>query len=81
MASSIEDQVVDFYHELFEQVFSERFRPQIAERIKRNAVIRQIDEAADAASQSLTRFFVNEQLTEIQAANIRGRVRQPSIAA
>lgn len=70
MASPIEDQVVDFYNELFEQVFSERFRPQIAERIRRNAVIRQIDEAADAASQSLTRFFVNEQLTELQAVNI-----------
>jgi len=70
MAGSIEDQVVDFYHTLFEQVFSERFRPQISERIRRNAVIRQVEESADAASQSLTRFFRNEQLTELQTADI-----------
>lgn len=80
MPGSIEDQVIDFYHELFEQVFSERFRPQIADRIRRNAVIRQVEESADAASQSLTRFFRNEQLTEPQTAgSLSGFVSLPSL--
>lgn len=70
MTISIEDQVIDFYRALFGQIFSDRFRPLITERIRRDAVIRQIEEAADAASQSLTRFFLNEQLAEAEAANV-----------
>ena len=69
MLPSIEDQVVEFFNVLFERIFSERFRPRIAQRIKRNAVLRQVQEAADAASQSLTRFLLNEQLTEQQTAD------------
>jgi len=48
MPASVEDQVVGFYNQLFEQIFSERFRPQITEILRRKAVTRQIDEAADA---------------------------------
>ncbi len=67
---SIEDQVIDFYRELFGQVFSERFRPEIADRLRRDAVTRQVEDAADAASQSLTRFFLNERLSEEQTAAV-----------
>jgi hypothetical protein len=70
MHTSIVDQVVDFYYTLFNRVFSETFQPRIADRLKRNAVIRQVDESADAASQSLTRFFLNEQLTEQQVDRV-----------
>jgi len=66
----IVDQVIDFYQELFRLVFSDPFRPQIVDRIKRNAVIRQVEQSADAASQSLSRFFLNERLSEGQVADI-----------
>lgn len=70
MSTSIDDQVIDFYEALFENIFSKSFQPLIANRLKRNAVIRQVQESADAASQSLIRFFVNQQLTEQQVADI-----------
>ena len=44
--------------QLFERIFSEPFRQRIPDPIRRKAVIRQIDESADAALQSLTRFFL-----------------------
>lgn len=72
MHPPIVDQVVDFYYGLFDRIFSEPFRPRIAERLKRDAVIRQVQDSAGAASQSLTRFFLNEQLNEQQVANILG---------
>ncbi len=70
MPLSIEDQVIDFYQEIFERIFSDRFRPRIEKRLKRNAVVRRIEESADAASRSLTRFFTNQQLGERQVADI-----------
>lgn len=66
MIISIEDQVIDYYNDLFEKIFSDPFRSKIELRTKRNSVIRQVQEAADAASQSLIRFFMNEQLDEKQ---------------
>jgi hypothetical protein len=72
MHGPIDDQMVDFFHGLFDAIFSEPFRVRIKERLKRNQVIRQVEEAADAASQSLTRFFLNEQLTEAQVASVLG---------
>ncbi len=68
MQGQIVEQVVDFYGSLFSHIFADPFRTHIAEPLKRKAVVRQIEEAADAASQSLTRFFLNEQLTELQVA-------------
>jgi hypothetical protein len=68
MQGQIVEQVVDFYGSLFNQIFAEPFRAQITEPLKRKAVVRQIEESADAASQSLTRFFLNERLTEPQVA-------------
>ena len=70
MPAAITDQVVDFYYKLFDQIFSEPFRSRITERLKRDAVIRQVEDAAGAASQSLTRFFLNEQLNERQVASV-----------
>jgi len=70
MRAPIVDQVVDFYYAFFDQIFSEPFRSRIAERLRRDAVIRQVQDSAGAASQSLTRFFLNEQLTEDQVASI-----------
>ncbi|MGH8056424.1 MAG: hypothetical protein ACREOH_04210, partial [Candidatus Entotheonellia bacterium] len=70
MRAPIVDQVVDFYYALFDQIFSEPFRSRIAERLRRDAVIRQAQDSAGAASQSLTRFFLNEQLTEEQVAGV-----------
>jgi energy-coupling factor transporter ATP-binding protein EcfA2 len=63
MPSSIDDQVLDFYGELFERLFSEPFRKILtADRRRLNVVIRQVEDASDAASSSLTRFFQNQKL-------------------
>jgi len=70
MNTAITEKVVDFCTELFERIFSEPFRSRIAEPLRRRAVVRQIEESADAASQSLTRFFLNQKLTEKQVAAI-----------
>jgi NACalpha-BTF3-like transcription factor len=64
MPVSIDDQVLDFYGNLFDQLFSEPFRCAIPERRRLNVVIRQVQDAADAASSSLTRFFQNQKLSE-----------------
>ncbi len=70
MHTPIDEQVIDFYYALFDRVFSEPFRPRIKDRLKRNAVIRQVEESADAASQALTRLFLNEQLTKQHVAAV-----------
>jgi NACHT domain len=70
MPTSIVDQVVDFYYALFDRIFSEPFGPRIADRLKRDAVLRQIQDSGGAASQSLTRFFLNVQLSEQQVADV-----------
>lgn len=68
--SSIDEQVIDFYYELFDRIFTQPFRPTIKERLRRDAVSRQIEEAAGAASQAAIRFFLSEQLTEQQVTRI-----------
>ena len=70
MDPRIEDQVVDFYYLLFGKIFTEPFKVKIGERLKRDAVARQIQDAAGAASQSLTRFLLNERLTSEDAARL-----------
>lgn len=70
MNTPIDDQVVDFYYELFGKIFSEPFRARLAaERRKRDTVVRQVEESASAASGALSRFFVNRQLSETQVAD------------
>ena len=66
MATPVDDQVVDFYHSLFDSIFTEPFSSTITERLRRNEMVRRVEEAADAASQALTRFFLNQELTEEQ---------------
>ena len=66
----IDEQAIEFYNALFNRIFSQPFQLQITQRLRRNAVLRQVAEAADAASQSLTRFFLNSQLSEQQVADI-----------
>src|SRR5262245_2855741 len=70
MPAAIADQVVDFFDILFTHIFSDAFKPQIPDVLRRKAVTRQVEESADAASQSLIRFFRNQQLTEQQTADI-----------
>jgi len=72
MHRAIVEQVVEFCGSLFGHVFSKRFAAGIADPLRRNAVVRQVEESADAASQSLTRFFLNEQLSEAQVVAILG---------
>jgi hypothetical protein len=64
MSSSVDDRVLDFYSGLFDGLFSEPFRALISERRRLNVVIRQVEDAADAASSSLTRFFQSQKLSE-----------------
>jgi NACHT domain-containing protein len=68
--SSVDEQVIDFYYELFDRIFTQPFRPKIKERLRQDAVARQVQEAAGAASQALTRFFLSQQLSETQVAQI-----------
>jgi len=70
MSSSVDDQVLDFYSELFSHLFSEPFRDRITERRRLNEVTRQVEAAADAASASLTRFFLSQKLSKETVADI-----------
>ncbi|MDZ8089178.1 MAG: NACHT domain-containing protein [Nostoc sp. DedQUE12b] len=70
MPSSVDDQVLDFYATLFDLIFSEPFRGRISELRRLKPVIRQVEAAADAASSSLTRFFLNQKLSEATVEEI-----------
>jgi hypothetical protein len=70
--SDLTDQVVDFHNALFGEIFFDPFRARIRERRRRDAVERQIEEAASAASQSLERFLVSQQLAPEHAECILG---------
>lgn len=68
--ASVDEQVIDFYYDLFDRVFTQPFNPKIKERLRRDAVARQVQEAAGAASQALTRFFNSEQLSEERVGEV-----------
>ena len=68
--ANIDDQVIDFFTALFLGLFFYPFQTEISGRLKRNRIRRQIEESADAASQSLIRFFNNQELTNSQVAKI-----------
>lgn len=70
MEQRIDDLVVEFFDDLFQRVFLDNFNSQISQRRKLQEVTRQVQESADAASQSLTRFFLNQQLKEKQVTEI-----------
>ncbi|GAB6042664.1 NACHT domain-containing protein [Endothiovibrio diazotrophicus] len=67
---SVEDQVVDYYQALYETLFHAPFADEIRARIQRNAVRRQVESAADAASRALTRFFTLQQIDEAAVAGM-----------
>ena len=82
MVLSVEDQVVEFFDCLFGRVFSEPFEAVIQNRLRRNPVVRHAGESADAASQSLTRFFLNQQIPPEQVAEVlKGLDRLPTFLA
>lgn len=58
----IENRIIDLFAALFEQLFTSPFTAKIESRLRRNQVTRTIEEAADAASQSITRLLLNERL-------------------
>lgn len=64
------DAVVDFYNDLFAKTFISPLSTIELDRLKRNAVIRQIQEAADAASPSLIRLFTNQQIDGAHVSEI-----------
>lgn len=72
METSIGDQVGEYFETLFDRIFGEPFRAKITERLRRKAVLRHVDESADAASQSLVRLFENFQLTPEQVGAVLG---------
>lgn len=76
----ITEQVIGFFTAHFERIFSDPFRLAIPEILRRKAVLRQVDESADAASQSLTRLLINEQLSNDEAADLLQGL-EPAIAA
>ena len=71
-SEGLDDVVIDFYGALFDRIFSEPFRAQIAGRLKAKAVLRQVEESADAASQSLIRLFQNVRLDSRVVTDILG---------
>jgi NACHT domain len=70
MSSSVDDRVLDFYGRLFDRLFSKLFRVIIPEQRRQKIVIRQVEEAADAASSSLSRFFQSQKLSEATVESI-----------
>ncbi|MDQ1350466.1 MAG: hypothetical protein QG657_768, partial [Acidobacteriota bacterium] len=70
MDQTIDNLVVEFFDALFQRVFSDNFKAQVPVLRKLQEVSRQVQESADAASQSLSRFFLNRQLTEEQVTEI-----------
>jgi hypothetical protein len=55
MQPTTDDQVVDFFYNLFDRIFATPFRPQITERLRRDAVMRQIQETNSSTSFTATR--------------------------
>ncbi len=71
-SESLDDDVIVFYDSLFGRIFSVPFRAQIADLSKERAVLRQVEESADAVSQSLIRLLQNERLDPRVATGILG---------
>lgn len=76
----IAEQVIGFFANHFERIFSDPFRLAIPDLLRRRAVLRQVDESADAASQSLTRLLINEQLSNAEANRLLQGL-EPAVAA
>ena len=68
MPDRIDEQVLEFYYQLFDRLFSEPFAAEILDFRRRGEVERQVAATAAAASESMTLFFHNHQLDEADAA-------------
>ena len=60
MSDRIDDLTVDFFQALFGRVFSDPLTGDASSR-ERRRIQRRVEETADAASKSLSRFLVNRQ--------------------
>jgi hypothetical protein len=60
MPAAIADQVVEFFDDLFTRIFADASRPQTADVLRREAVLRREGEAADAARQAPIRLLRNQ---------------------
>ena len=77
---SASERVIEFYAALFERIFIEGGEVDRLDQLRARAVRRQVEEAADAASQTLTRFFAHQQFSneDVRAALAAfGRVTEP----
>lgn len=72
MANSVDDQVVEFYYDLFEGVFWNNLKTQIDDLRRRRAVRRALEESADASSQSLSRFLLNRRVDSQEVGEMLG---------
>jgi hypothetical protein len=72
--SDIEDRVIDFFDKLFGRIFAHPFCGTIDSQTRRRIIRRQIEEAADASSQSLLRFFVNQRVSAIEVETLLGAI-------
>lgn len=70
MPGPIDEQVIIFFEDLFESIFIATFDLNSADRFKIRKVQRQVGDCADAACQSLNRFFQQREFTEGQVADI-----------
>ena len=73
MASpALVDQVLDYYYDLFDGVFANRFGPEIPDRIKRDQMTDRVKTAGRAASESLIRYLQRRRVSNAMVAEILG---------
>lgn len=60
----LQNQVVPFFGEVFNRLFTSLILPDIASELDRKRVARQIEELADTASGSLSRFLSTKELSK-----------------
>jgi energy-coupling factor transporter ATP-binding protein EcfA2 len=69
------DQVLDFYYDLFDGVFGNRFAPEISNRIKRDQMRDRVKTAARAASESLIRYLQRRRISGTMIGEILSGLR------
>jgi hypothetical protein len=79
MPTAVLDQVMDFYENLFKDLFTTPFSTEIRERRKRNEVSRRVEALADAASQSTVRMLTNQRVSEMDVTCILNDLRSLSV--
>ena len=72
----LKNQVVQFFGGLFDRLFTDRLLPEIRVELDRRRAGRQIEELADTASQSLSRFLSTKELSDKALRGILDGLRQ-----